>query len=110
MYDKYLILTDAVVLPQHRQMEPFIVEEIAEDRSPRSIMDGTQCYAQYYKNQYGCKIIDLDQPLLRISNAERHHFMYAPLHTGKSLLEALILASTNPHYDKRLFIDYHFCT
>jgi hypothetical protein len=26
-------------------------------------------------------------------------------HTGKSLLEALILASTNPLYDKRLFID-----
>ena len=25
--------------------------------------------------------------------------------TGKSLLEALILASTNPEYDKRLFID-----
>ena len=24
---------------------------------------------------------------------------------GKSLLEALILASTNPQYDKRLFID-----
>ena len=27
------------------------------------------------------------------------------LFTGKSLLEALILASTNPHYDKILFID-----
>ena len=26
-------------------------------------------------------------------------------HTGKSLLEALIFASTNPQYDKRLFID-----
>ena len=25
--------------------------------------------------------------------------------TGKSLLEALILASTSPQYDKRLFID-----
>ena len=25
--------------------------------------------------------------------------------TGKSLSEALILGSTNPHYDKRLFID-----
>ena len=25
--------------------------------------------------------------------------------TGKSLSEALILALTNPHYDKRLFID-----
>ena len=27
------------------------------------------------------------------------------VHTGKSLSEALILASTNPQYDKRLFID-----
>ena len=27
------------------------------------------------------------------------------LHTGKSFSEALILASTNPQYDKRLFID-----
>ena len=26
-------------------------------------------------------------------------------HTGKSLSEALILGSTNPQYDKRLFID-----
>ena len=27
------------------------------------------------------------------------------VHTGKSFLEALILASTTPQYDKRLFID-----
>ena len=26
--------------------------------------------------------------------------------TGKSFSEAFILASTNPQYDKRLFIDY----
>ena len=26
------------------------------------------------------------------------------IHTGKSLLKALILGSTNPQYDKRLFI------
>ena len=32
--------------------------------------------------------------------------MYMRLeYTGKSLLEALILTSTNPQYDKRLFID-----
>ena len=28
------------------------------------------------------------------------------LGTGKSLSEALIFASTNPQYDKRLFIDF----
>ena len=32
-------------------------------------------------------------------------FIYAVLHTGKSFSEALILASTNPQYDERLFID-----
>ena len=31
--------------------------------------------------------------------------MVKKVFTGKSLLEALILASTNPQYDKRLFID-----
>ena len=76
-----MILTDAVVLPQHRQMEPFIVEEIVEDRCPQSLMTDTQTYAQHYENQYDCKIFDLEQPLLRISNAEKHYFMYAPLHT-----------------------------
>ena len=62
-------------------MEPFIVEEIVEDRSPRSIMqDGTKSFAKHYETEYGCKVIDLDQPLQRISNAEKHHFMYAPWH------------------------------
>ena len=32
-------------------------------------------------------------------------FRKVAVHTGKSLLEALILASTYPQYDKRLFID-----
>ena len=31
--------------------------------------------------------------------------MYYVLDTGKSLSEALILRSSNPQYDKRLFID-----
>ena len=62
-------------------MEHFIVEEIVEDRSPRSLMTEDQTYATHYENQFGCKIFDLDQPLLRISNAEKHFFMYAPLHT-----------------------------
>ena len=69
------------MLPHHRQMEPFIVEEIVEDRCPQSLMTDTQTYAQHYENQYFCKITDLKQPLLRISNAEKHYFMYAPLHT-----------------------------
>ena len=30
---------------------------------------------------------------------------FASAYTGKSLSEALILASTNPQYDKRLFIE-----
>ena len=31
-------------------------------------------------------------------------FLMKKIHTGKSFSEALILASTNPRYDKRLFI------
>ena len=30
--------------------------------------------------------------------------------TGKSLSEALILVSTNPQYDNRLFMNYKFST
>ena len=33
---------------------------------------------------------------------------FAMVITGKSLSEALILASANPQYDKRLFIDIPF--
>ena len=33
------------------------------------------------------------------------HAVFFRLLTGKSLSEALILGSTNPQYDKRLFID-----
>ena len=32
--------------------------------------------------------------------------MKEEMDAGKSLLEALILALTNPQYDKRLFIDF----
>ena len=32
-------------------------------------------------------------------------FLVEVSHTGKSYSEALILASTNPQYDKRLFIE-----
>ena len=38
---------------------------------------------------------------LPISKKERK----SPFLTGKSFSEALILASTNPQYDKKLFID-----
>ena len=31
---------------------------------------------------------------------------YSEISTGKSFSEALILASTNPQYDKRLFIEF----
>ena len=39
---------------------------------------------------------------LRLENNPEH---WTPHDTGKSLSEALIFASTNPQYDKRLFID-----
>lgn len=60
---------DAVILPQHRTgMEHFIVEEIVQDRSPKSFMNETptsQTFANFYEKQYGCPIVDSHQPLLR---------------------------------------------
>ena len=41
----------------------------------------------------------------------RHQGVYSsvcqeyPIHTGKSLSEALVFASTNPQYENRLFIE-----
>ena len=35
----------------------------------------------------------------------QNNFLSVKTCTGKFLLEALLLASINPHYDKRLFID-----
>ena len=40
-----------------------------------------------------------DVPVLLLQNAA------AVLHTGKSFSEALILVSTNPQYDNRLFVE-----
>ena len=36
---------------------------------------------------------------------KRNHLMHVAESTGKSFSEAPILASTNPQYDKRLFIE-----
>jgi endoribonuclease Dicer len=72
---------DAVVIPQHRRMENFIVEEVVQDRSPESLLPkhASETYQELYENNWGCQITDLEQPLLRISNADKHHFMFAPI-------------------------------
>ena len=46
-------------------------------------------------------VLNILEYSLNVYNHERKIFS----HTGKSFPEALILASTNPPYDKRLFID-----
>jgi hypothetical protein len=52
--------------------------------------------AQYLSQQYP----ELDYWRKCINDKDLRGFV-----TGKSFSEALILASTNPQYDKRLFID-----
>ena len=55
-----------MVVPQHREMENFLVEEIVYDRSPQSVFPGgTQTYAKYYSTHYGKHVTDENQPLLR---------------------------------------------
>ena len=52
------------------------------------------------KNPFGCNLCDYS--CRQRGNLNRHMIT---AHTGKSFSESLILASTNPQYDKRLFID-----
>ena len=71
---------DAVVIPQHREMGNFIVEEIVSEKNPESLMPKSgQSFRTHYENQYKAKISDLNQPLLRISNADKKYFMFAPI-------------------------------
>ena len=93
--DKYL---DAVVIPTHHDMGHFIVEEIVLTRSPGSLMPNSKLtFAQYYKDNYGCDIQDLAQPMLRISNADKRHFMLSPLGQNPMMQEA-----SEKSYDKFL--------
>ena len=51
----------------------------------------------------GSKSVAEHTPQVRILNIRLTHIVH---HTGKSLWEALILASVNPQYDERLFIEF----
>ncbi len=72
---------DSVVIPLHRKMESFFVEEVVRDRSPKSPLPDhqTSTFAEHYATKFGCRITDMTQPLLRISNASKKHFMYVPI-------------------------------
>ena len=57
---------DSVIVPQHRKMETFLVEEIVYDRNPKSTFpNDSQTYAEYYRTHYGKHVTDEKQPLLR---------------------------------------------
>ena len=57
---------DCVVVPQHRKMENFLVEEIVYDRNPQSeFPNGTQTFAEHYRTNYGKHVTNEIQPLLR---------------------------------------------
>ena len=65
----------------------YFVEEIIYERTPNSNLPGdTQTYAQHYQNQYNKNLSNFDQPMLRISNADKKHFMFFPIHPGENKL------------------------
>ena len=53
-------------------------------------------FEQTFSNSFGC---------LHVLKAHAKHYLITKAGTGKSFSEALILASTNPQYEKRLFIE-----
>ena len=67
-------------------MGSYFVEEIIYDRTPKSNLPGhdTQTYAQHYQNRWNQKLSNFDQPMLRISNADKKHFMFSPIHSGEN--------------------------
>ena len=56
-----------------------------------------------YSEEYATKNFGEDS--IEVYHSGIWPFEWTVAHTGKSLSEALILGSTNPQYDKRLFID-----
>jgi hypothetical protein len=78
---------DAVIHPKHKETtERFFVEEIVRRMSPKNLLpnDKSMTFKSFYKIRHKQSITQDDQPLLRISNANKHHFMFAPisLNTG----------------------------
>ena len=41
--------------------------------------DASQTFKKFYKTKYNKVVQQDDQPLLRISNANKHHFLFAPV-------------------------------
>ncbi len=73
---------DAVIRPKHKETtECFFVEEIAHEMSPKTNKSSQLTYKSFFEIKYGQSITQDDQPLLRISNANEHHFMFAPVST-----------------------------
>jgi hypothetical protein len=73
---------DAVIRPIHKETsDRFFVEEIVTDMSPKSSLpnDRSKTFKSFYKIKYNKNIVQEKQPLLRIGNANKHHFMFAPL-------------------------------
>ena len=96
---------EAVVIPQHRKMESFFVEDIVREKNPLSLLPKheSQTFQDLYEKSYKCQISDLKQPLLRISNADKKHFMYAQVSTSQDFDESSEL-NRNEFLDKRTLL------
>ena len=75
------------------------------EKSPSSILPDhlSKTYAQYYQKEYGNILTNLTQPLLRISNADKKHFMLTPV-SGKKLNANFEKMERKKFLDKKLLL------
>ena len=81
-YFQKATFVDAVIRPIHKETtDRFFVEEILTEMSPKSFLpsDRSRTFQSFYQIKYKKNILQVNQPLLRIGNANRHHFMFAPI-------------------------------
>jgi hypothetical protein len=75
-----------VVQPIHIQTDMnYFVEDVSSFETTESIIPGRLIsYNQYYQEAYGFTLNPPNQPLLRISNAGKEHFMFRDERQGVS--------------------------
>ena len=75
------------------------------EKTPDSILPdhSSQTYAQHYQNKYRKILTNFTQPLLRISNADKKHFMLTPV-SGKKLNVNFEKMERKKFLDKKLLL------
>ena len=76
---------NAVIRPKHKETNKcFFVEEVVSEISPKNLLpnDKLRTFKSFYEIKHNQIITQDDQPLLRISIANKHHFMLVPVSTN----------------------------